>query len=791
MDIADFRSFAIASAEQYYQFLEREGRGRATTHVRKIEQKSGGFLLSLDSRFSVSGEAFENLIFLLHGKEYSSHQLNPISYDRQAATLFIRPSDPYLIQLIASASARDLLICSDLKFLVRRVRDWYDRFGFSVHLSRPAPSVPLPQSFFGDPPTPEQHEAICGALTQPFSYIWGAPGTGKTRCVLANCVIACLLAGKRVLLVAPTNNAVEQMLFGLMPVLKQAGFSTDQVLRLGVPSAKFARQYPSACESAGLGSRKASIDRQLNIYRDCLALRKEAERLDSLVQRSSPWSDRAAQLHRTYMEANMQLQSQRQELLLLHSQQALSSREMERLLRDIRVTESTVHSLQFRLRKILRPNSFREQERKLSELYRSLAAQKVLAQDLLIKIPAAADRVSRSDELLRACAAAAQDLTDEISAAVRFSPTLTQSLPPVDPRSSIPLSHSFFAALDAAVQQNHQLQEQYEAYTDLADAELSARIDALVRERSSLENADQLQFEGKCIVAATIDRYISTFYPGNDCKYAPDHLFVDEASYCSLIKAAALLSSNIPIIFLGDHMQLPPVCEMKDELLNGAAAPIFLWSQSAIYLEDIFTKPFDQMLSDYRNRTEPVFGDMPKYSLTLTHRFGNAISAVLARSVYSSDFRSADPEGTSILVLDAPRVSSGDRQSISEANAIAHYLASAHPQDFAILTPYRRQRNLLLQRFPAAAKEGRVLTVHASQGREWDTLIFSPVDNEPSQLWYANSLCPGSRGKAVINTAISRARKRLVLVCDCSFWDQYPNQLITQLIASANTSPRP
>ena len=78
--------------------------------------------------------------------------------------------------------------------------------------------------------------------------------------------------------------------------------------------------------------------------------------------------------------------------------------------------------------------------------------------------------------------------------------------------------------------------------------------------------------------------------------------------------------------------------------------------------------------------------------------------------------------------------------------------------------------------------------MHASQGREWDTLIFSPVDNSPGSLWFADSLSAKSRGKSIINTAVSRAKKQLVLVCDRSFWESNRNQLISQLIVSADAA---
>lgn len=57
-----------------------------------------------------------------------------------------------------------------------------------------------------------------GVLSSPFSHVWGAPGTGKTRYVLANRVLA-ICENKKIILVAFTNNALEQVLSGVLEVL--------------------------------------------------------------------------------------------------------------------------------------------------------------------------------------------------------------------------------------------------------------------------------------------------------------------------------------------------------------------------------------------------------------------------------------------------------------------------------------------------------------------------------------------------------------------------------------------
>ena len=72
------------------------------------------------------------------------------------------------------------------------------------------------------------------------------------------------------------------------------------------------------------------------------------------------------------------------------------------------------------------------------------------------------------------------------------------------------------------------------------------------------------------------------------------------------------------------------------------------------------------------------------------------------------------------------------------------------------------------------------MTVHKSQGREWDTVILSVVDT--TNFYFTNTNKDNTNGKQVMNTAVSRARKRLVVVCDKAVWEKQTDQLIHDLI---------
>ena len=92
--------------------------------------------------------------------------------------------------------------------------------------------------------------------------------------------------------------------------------------------------------------------------------------------------------------------------------------------------------------------------------------------------------------------------------------------------------------------------------------------------------------------------------------------------------------------------------------------------------------------------------------------------------------------------------------------------------DYAVLTPYRAQRELLTKKYVDADD---VFTVHGSQGREWDTVILSVV--ETTQNWFLSPV--------LINTAVSRAKHRLILVCDAEYWKYREDHIIGGLITSA------
>ena len=79
-----------------------------------------------------------------------------------------------------------------------------------------------------------------------------------------------------------------------------------------------------------------------------------------------------------------------------------------------------------------------------------------------------------------------------------------------------------------------------------------------------------------------------------------------------------------------------------------------------------------------------------------------------------------------------------------------------------------------------------ILTIHKSQGREWDTVIISICDGnacgEEKAPRFTSTLWNGGMvGKRVINTALSRAKKKLVIVCDKDYWEDKNGELIGEI----------
>ena len=126
----------------------------------------------------------------------------------------------------------------------------------------------------------------------------------------------------------------------------------------------------------------------------------------------------------------------------------------------------------------------------------------------------------------------------------------------------------------------------------------------------------------------------------------------------------------------------------------------------------------------------------------------------------------------------------------AEAAAVVETLAGivepGREDSVVVLTPYKNQGALIrsmlrARRGPLQAVE--VLNTHRAQGREWDTVIFSAVDgSRPScRPYFTDSTRP--IGRVVINTTLSRVKRRLILVLERDYWAKRPGQLLGSLAA--------
>jgi len=696
MTTQEIRDIAIESSNTYYKYLEENERGIQEIDVFELEYLNGPQMII---KLRLAGKLLELDAILFKNsrvdKKYDTSAVKVLEYDYDKNILLIKPGENARIAF-EHLKPFDLKVIVDLKFLVLRVKWWFEANGGKVKL--PTRTSILSDSFqeisyFENPqfqPSENQKEAIATLFTHPFTYIWGAPGTGKTQFVLSYTILHYINNNRKVAILAPTNNAIEQVMKGVLTMTDKAGVDRRKLIRIGTPTKNFAEQYPEVCEDRGINKQITDIQKQIEIlervknYKDLsdwiAAGKRLIPQLNDLVELSNlPRKDLDIR-KKIYLQAEQIIQSIRRDFS--------DYPEWNYYVENLTITNCK-------------------------------SVQKEM------------DRFIHEQEI--------KHKTDET------------------------------------------LFNEYEK-SDLNT--IDAHLDVLLEKKMELESfTTEKRLEEVNVVAYTLDGYIGAY---TDHQLIVDHFFLDEAGYANIIKTLPLMVRDTPVTLFGDHMQLPPVCEVNDFEMSKDQKyqHLFLWAQSSIFLDALFEKPKEYCIGQFL-KNEPLRpSKMVQRSLNTTYRFGENLARILAKHVYTPAFHSVNIHGeTQIVFVHAPKMEPmKSRCSINEVfeiKKVVDTLKREFLSDFIILTPYKNQVKMLNKHLPQERNDHKILTVHGSQGREWETVILSVVDT--NDRWFVDSQKTISKGLNLINTAVSRAKKKLIIVCDVAYWSRQKGQLITDL----------
>lgn len=739
------------------------------------------------------------------GKQISAHIL---AYDRRSGRAEIA------VEEMPSDKDGELVI--DFKWLIKRCLDWLTKNGSKI--SNP---FLLPSRSLGNVRhvsshvslSDEQSEAINSLLSNSAGYVWGPPGTGKTRHVLAETVGHLIRAGKRVLVTAPTNLAVDN---ALDAVLRLACVPNHQILRLGIPSPEFSSNWPECCEEKALEGKLNALEAQAQLIAKRIDSRRRLEELETLIPKQK---EIASNIFKVADELDKDCRGMNRQIV--EAEELLSSVTNGSHRTEWEIGERRVSHASLKL------DELRNGIAALEVDQMRLVAERHLLSKQLANIGWLARLFTRRREELTRTRTVLDDRLAEVESTLRSQRQRSEVLETQGAsfNSEITILEGelvgFVTAKQAAeitrnqlVTDNHLLLErQNQAGTEANDA--GEKIALMIEEKEELMALGELPDESaiaslsaelieacekmsritqnlseKRVLGMTLDGFIGLTM---DQALHFDHIVVDEAGYAPLAKVLPLLIQGCPISLLGDHRQLPPVYVADKHILSES-----YWGVSALYLEEAFQSgigddPQQMVISAQK---DPRFQQMHRSQLTMSYRFGPKLADLLNRHFYDIDLRSHATTGTNIRSIDCPPSGPTDCaswQNPAEADGIVKAVKgwvewpASDKGTLAILTPYRAQVQLLrnylkrLQRSKEAESWkdrqwddfGRieVMTVHRSQGREWDSVFFSVSDTgriAGNRPFLSDTSC--YKGKLVVNTAISRSKRYLRFFFDRQFW---------------------
>lgn len=784
----------------YYKFLKEENRGVVHYAIKKIVKEGEYYRFFLNSKLKTT----EDIQIKAFDKIYNEKTVRVIEYNETKKTVLLRIEKQIDVEF-EQIAPENVFIETNLLFLIKNLKEWYAKYGERISFPEETNCIEYNNNLFKkllDTPSAEQKQAIEGILNHPFSYIWGAPGTGKTKFVLSRCAISYLEKETNILIVAPTNNAVEQTLYGVLSVLEEAGIPLTNVLRLGIPTHNFFEKYPFLCEDRAAAKNIEQIDKQIErLNSDIAKIEKKLALLPEYKNFIAKQKDFAkcqielSPLLKTINEYRKKQEEEENRLIVILAKIDLLNKELIENrntyfsnINEIKVSQQTINRYNNSIIKFFH-------KKKINRIYDELQKQLILSDklenDYKTKNKIRSELIETEKEIENDKSKIYIQIGEnekQIYSLVQNFESLKTIISATEKKD---VESMLFKELEAIEKQLKILENGFEEFRTINEDKLLKEQQNLLNEktayiakREDISKKYQIKdLSNYKIVATTIDtlitRSLSIF-----SEFKPKHIFLDESGYCSLIKALPLFAFNCPITFLGDHMQLPPICEMNNNQIE-MQPETFLWAESALYAEDIFKKTMYRLYNDFINNVSPVFEDTYFFALKQTFRFGNSLAAILSESVYTEGLEGNPKCDTEIFYINVKNNQlTKPRENIPECTAIKNYVKSHRESNIGIITPYKNQKTRLTQDLNELIDtDENIVTVHGSQGKEWETVLFSVVDTD--NKWFTDSQNIKSNGLKVINTAVSRAKRKLIIVCNADFWQTQKQQLIKKLLSIA------
>lgn len=274
-----------------------------------------------------------------------------------------------------------------------------------------------------------------------------------------------------------------------------------------------------------------------------------------------------------------------------------------------------------------------------------------------------------------------------------------------------------------------------------------------------------------------------------------DLLVIDEASQCSIAHVLPLAYRARRVVVVGDPNQLTPVDTLDMHTKKRLAA-------SAGWTDDEARR---QALSIGHDSAFTAFAarhDGPPLLLAEHYRCHPAIARFVNEQFYGGRLRVLTPVhelggARGLVLVDTPGVtqrgSHGSALNLSEADAVVRWVLShAHTAGaVGVVTPFAAQRQAIEERLrralgDEAASRIRVGTAHRFQGDERDVILFSPVVAADAR---AATLRWVEQQRNLVNVAVSRARRTLVVVADVAAITEAPLPTLQALVAMAQDEP--